>query len=463
MAIIADTLALIKSNPLALLGGAERVNQYFADAGHAWRDCVLTPAVTMKLFILQVLHGNTAISHLRHLSGIDVANSTYCEARARLPLAGVAAAVAELSCNGGRSIEDAAKWLGRRIFMTDATAVTAPDTPELQKIWPQPAAQKEGCGFPAIKLLALMNLATGMIVQLSMMCLNVHEMSQLAGPHAGLRRGDVLLGDRAFCSFAHLVLLAAMSVDAVFRTHQAQIIDFTPHRPHRRRKGEKRKGDRGVKGYEKGLPTSRFVRRLGQEDQIVEWTRPANRPVWMNETEYAALPQTLEVRELRYRITMRGMRTRVVCITTTLLDPMRYSKREIASLYGLRWEIETNFRHLKTTMKMAQLKCQSPDGVMKELMIFVLVYNMVRAAMMHAAQHQGIDDANRISFIDTMRWLCSILAEPPTRLMPEIIVNRSRKGRWCPRVLKRRPKEYDRMNKPRSEYTEPRADEGVMN
>jgi hypothetical protein len=332
--------------------------------------------------------------------------------------------------------------------MTDATAVTAPDTPALQ---PQPSAQKEGCGFPALKLLALLNLASGMIVQVTMMRLNVHEMSQWAGPHAGLRRGDVLLGDRAFCSFAHLVLLVAMSVDAVFRTHQAQIIDFTPNRPHRRRKGGK-----NSKHYQKGVPTSRFVRRLGEEDQIVQWSRPVNRPVWMSKIEYAALPETLEVRELRYRITARGMRTHQVSITTTLLDPMRYPKREIARLYGLRWEIETNFRHMKTTMGMQKLKCQTPDGVMKELMIFALVYNMIRAAMMMAAERQGIDNANRVSFIDATRWLRSntVHSNP---MMPELVVNPTRKGRWCPRVLKRRPKEYDRMNKPRSEYLEPRA------
>ena len=460
MAVIADTIARIKRDPLALLGGAERVEQCFKDVGHVWRDCVLTPARTMKLFVLQVLHGNTAISHLRHLArDIDVADSSYCEARARLPLAGVAAlaTAAQLCCEGGRCIEQAATWLGHRVLMTDATAVTTSDTPELQKLWPQPAAQAPGCGFPAIKLLALLDLATGMIVQLTMMCLHTHEMSQLAGPHAGLQRGDVLLGDRAFCSFAHLALLAAMSVDAVFRTHQAQIVDFTPNRPHR---------DRGKNGkrYEKGLPTSRFVCRLGEEDQIVEWTRPQNRPVWMSAAEHAALPQTLRVRELRYRITARGMRTRVVSITTTLVDPTRYPKREIARLYGLRWEIETNFRHIKSTMRMDQLKCQTPDGVMKELMVYTLVYNMVRAAMAAAAERQQVADANRVSFIDALRYLRSLLTTArPEETMPTLRVNRQRLGRWCPRVLKRRPKEYDRMNKPRSEYTEPEMENEVTN
>jgi len=454
MAIIAHTLARIKSDPLWFLGGADRVNQCFADVGHVWRDRVLTPANTMALFVLQVLHGNTAISHLRLLSAIAFAESSYCAARAKLPLAGVAATVAQLCGNGGRCMESASIWLGRRVFMADATTAATPDAAALQACWPQPSAQKPGCGFPIIKLLGLVDLATGMILHLTMMALKTHEMSQLAGPHGALRPGDVLLADRAFCSFAHLVMLAAMSLDAVFRMHQRQIVDFTPGRA---RRGKSRKKYRG------GMPNSRFVRKLGPEDQIVEWVRPANQPAWMTDGQFAALPDTLPVRELRYRITTRGMRTRVVTIVTTLLDPMRYPKRAIALLYGLRWEIETSFRHLKTTMGMEHLKCQSADGVMRELMVFALVYNLVRGVMGMAAARQGVADANRVSFIDALRWLCTLLAAKPTGATPELIVNPSRTGRWCPRVKKRRMKEYDLMNKPRSAYAEPSARKGVEN
>jgi len=451
MAIISRCLLRIKSDPLGCLSGAQRVNECFAAAGHVWRDRVLDPANTMSLFILQVLHGNTAISHLRLLSRIDCAASSYCEARARLPVAGVAAVVEQLSCHAGRCSEGDSRWLGRRVLISDATAAQTPDTPALQKLWPQPSAQKQGCGFPIVKLLALMDLATGMILQLTMMCLKVHEMSQLAGPHGALQGGDVLLADRAFCSFGHLVLLAAMSVDAVFRMHQRQIVDFTPGRSCR---GKSRK----QKKYQRGIPSSRFVKKLGEEDQIVEWKRPANRPVWMTDSQFASQPDALLVRELRYRINDKGMRSRQVTLVTTLLDPMRYPKHQIARLYGLRWEIETNFRHLKTTMKMEHLKCQSPDGVTKELMVFALVYNLIRAAMTRAAQRQAVADANRISFIDALRWLRCMLTIVPITPALELIVNPKRPERYHPRVKKRRMKEYDLMNKPRSEYAQPAAD-----
>lgn len=238
-----------------------------------------------------------------------------------------------------------------------------------------------------------------------------------------------------------------------------QIIDFTPGRAARgkRRKNKSRKN----KSHREAQPTSRFVRKLGEQDQIVEWNKPRKRPVWMTVAVFASLPEKLLVRELRYRITAKGMRSRQITIATTLLDPMRYPKREIARLYKLRWKIETNFGHLKTTMKMEHLKCQSSEGVLKELMVFALVYNLIRAAMVRAAACQEIDDANRISFIDAMRWLASRLATPTAGKVSQLVVNPIRPGRWHPRVIKRRMKKYPLMNKPRSDYAQPACDEAV--
>lgn len=453
MAIIASTLARIKSDPLSLLGGAQRVNDVFARAGHVWRDRMLDPANTIALFILQILHRNTAIRHLRHLWKIDVYDSSYCDARKRLPLKAVASMVEELSCDGGTHNDNAGCWLGRRVLLADGTGIITPDTPLLQEQWPQPSAQKSGCGFPAIKLLALLNLATGMIRHLTIMSLREHEASQLAGMHQAMRSGDLLLADRAFCSFAHLAMLVAGAMDAVFRMHQRQVVDFTPGRPERCKRSKRNR---------KGVPTSRFVRKLGSEDQIVQWVRPVDKPAWMSDEQFAALPPTLQVRELRYHIVVKGQRTRIVTIATTLLDAMRYPKREIARLYGLRWEIETNFRHLKTTMGMEHLKCRSVDGVMKELMMYVLVYNLVRAAMTLAARRQNLADANRVSFVDALRRLQSMLTVNKSEVEVELIVNRPRPGRHCPRVKKKRMKAYDLMNKPRADYAQAREEVEVV-
>jgi hypothetical protein len=445
MAIIASTLDRIKSDPIGFLGGKAKVNHLFAEAGHVWKECFWDPATTLGVFIIQVLHGNAAITALRHLTAIDVKSSSYCDARLRLPAAGVAEVIQSMCGDCCKNNERPGTWLGHSVFVADATSSSAPDKPVLQDLWPQPSEQKPGCGFPVIKLLGMLDVITGMVVHLSLMCLNIQEMSQLPALSAALKAGDVLLADRGFCSFWNLAILAKSSINAVFRMHQRQLVDFTPNRPHQSGKGKRAK---------RGVPTSRYVRRLGHEDHLVDWVRPAKKPQWMSDEEFAQMPETVRVRELRYRITVRGRRTRVVTIATTLLDAMRYSKQKIANLYGLRWEIETNFRHLKTTMKMEHLKCQTVEGVIKELMVFVLVYNLIRAAMVLAGERQGVHP-NRISFIDAQRWICSIFLRPPQEILIDLIVNMIREGRWSPRVLKRRIKEYDLMTRPREQYAEP--------
>jgi len=130
---------------------------------------------------------------------------------------------------------------------------------------------------------------------------------------------------------------------------------------------------------------------------------------------------------------------------TTLLDWERYPSSCLENLFRQRWEIETNFGHLKTTMKMDVLKCQTVDGVLRELQIFALIYNMVRQVMLEAARRQNVD-VRRISFIDALRWLQT--AKPGDEL-PKLVVNPHRPNRLEPRVRKRRPKQYPLMTKPR--------------
>ena len=169
-----------------------------------------------------------------------------------------------------------------------------------------------------------------------------------------------MLADRGLCSYWHAAMLHVRGIYCVFRMHQRQIVDFRPHRKQRKSKGGK------------GRPTSRWVRRLGKHDQIVEWIKPRTRPVWMSVRQFNAIPQTLLVREVRYRIPSKGQRTGRVTIATTLLDPTVYPKSEICWLYQTRWEVETHFRQLMTTMQMRVLKCKTVDGVKKELLAFAL-------------------------------------------------------------------------------------------
>jgi len=407
------------------------------DAGHTWRECGLDPAAIVHWFVTQVLHGNTSVEHVSRLGGGLFTGAAYCMARAALPLAVFQNVLQGLVNSLTLDTHAEGLWRGHRTFLVDGSAFSMPDTPELQKRFGQPGAQKPGCGFPVAKILALFHAGSGVLLKVMAMPLRSHEMASAAGVHPALRPGDVLIADRGLCSFVHLAMLTIDGVLALFRMHQRQIVDFTPNRPH---------ALPGVKREVKGLPRSRWLRGLGVLDQVVEWFKPEERPGWMTAEAYAALPATLTVRELRYAVGRPGFRTRTVTLVTTLLDAELYPSVALAELYGARWRVELNLRHLKTTMKMDVLKCKTVEGVLKELTVYAIVYNLVRLVMGEAARRQKVG-VERISFVDALRWLAQA---GPGEELPDLVVNAERPGRYEPRVRKRRPKQYPLMKKPRS-------------
>jgi hypothetical protein len=408
--------------------------------GHVWRERILDPVTTVHLFVLQILHGNTACSEVPRLGNVPCTGEAYCQARARLPLDLLRRLFRMLSHHlGAGSLLDDGRWHGHRTFLMDGSSASMPDTPPLQEAFGQPGAQKPGCGFPVTHLLALFHATTGFLLNVVNAPLRTHDMSQADKVHDDLEAGDIVVGDRAFCSFVHLALLAARGIFGVFRVHQKQIVDFRPHRQTASKRSRKRK--------ERGLPSSRWLKRLGRHDQLVEYVKPQARyrPNWLSPEAFAALPATIVVRETRYTIAERGRRTRVITLATTLLDPERYPKADLAELYGQRWQIEINFRHLKQTLRMDVLHCKSVEGVQKELMVYALVYNLVRLVMLEGARRQGVA-VDRISFVDALRWLADA-AYGATELRLRVTLYRP--GRIEPRAVKRRPKEYDRLNQPR--------------
>jgi hypothetical protein len=314
-----------------------------------------------------------------------------------------------------------------------------PDTPALQAEFGQPGGQKKGCGFPTARLLAMFDAATGMVLDVLASPLRSHEMSKVACMHPHLQPGDVLVADRGFCSYAHLALLLLRNLHGVLRMHHRIIVDFRPRRPHADGKHKKRKKS------PKGLPRSKWLRCLGVEDQVVEWPKPPQRPSWMTAEEFARLPASIRVRELRYRIETPGYRTRKVTLATTLLDAEEYPAEDLAELYRCRWQVEVNLRHIKKTMKMSVLHCQSPEGIRKEMLMFALVYDLVCCVIYDAAARQGVRP-DRISFVDALRWLQQW---KPGRELIDLVVNPRRPGRVEPRVVKRRLRRYPLMTKPR--------------
>jgi len=434
MATVACTLERVKSELDKHLPGTV-IEQACRDANHRWRRRKFDPVFTIQLFVLQVLHSNTAITHLRHLAKRPINAAAYCKARMRLPLM-VLEKLLERSVVAILGVPGRALFCGLCTYLVDASSTIAPDTPDNQKSFPQPKGQKKGCGFPVPKLLGLFDAYSGLIMRVLFFPLYTHDLRGMPRLHPLLGKGDLLVGDRAFCAYAHFALLLARQVLGVFRLHASQKVSF------RRSARRQRRKSRSVQ------PRSEFVRRLGDNDQVVRWKRPRDRyrPKWMTVEQFQAIPLELLIREIRFVLPARGQRTRVVTIATTLLDPVLYPKEKIAELYGLRWTIETHFAELKTTLKMRRVKCQTAAGVQKEMLVYCLVYNLTHAIMLEAAKRQQVPP-DRISFIDTVRWLLS--AEPGEPL-PHLVVNPDRKGRHQPRVVKDRRDSYQRMTKPRS-------------
>ena len=440
MLSMTTALATIKGRAAQAVSD-QLIERLSREVGHRWRDRDLGPVLTTQLFLQQVLHGNIAVAELRRLSGRSFTEAAYCQARARLPrplLERLQQAVTE-GLFRTTEVRPSERWHGHRVFLLDGSGFSMPDTPALQARFGQPGGQAEGCGFPVAHLMTRFDAATGLLLSTTALPLRSHDLSGVAALHADLCAGDVLVGDRAFGSYAHLALCQQRGVQGLFRAHQKQIIDFRPHR--------RQATTQSRKEGQTGLPTSRWLQRLGKHDQLVEYVKPKERPSWLSEEQYAQLPETLVVREVRYTIRERKRRTRVITLVTTLLDADRYPAKDLAQLYGLRWTVETNLRHLKQTLHLDVLRCRSVEGVLKELTLLVLIYNLVRRVMWEAGRRQEVA-AERISFIDAWRWL---RYAQRGEALAELVVNPERPGRAEPRVRKRRPKEFPLMRKPRAQ------------
>ena len=442
MASIATSIARIKQEGLGALdrGVIEKVCAQF---GHAWRERELDPATTVALFVQQVLHGNVACSEVRHLAAgasKTFTPSAYCQARARLPLEVIQSLLTRV-CEAAMiaTRQPTYLWLGRhRVFHIDGSSFSMSDTAELTRTFGQPYGQKPGCGFPTAHLLVLFHAQTGLLLDAWASRLRTGDLTQVAKAHAQLSAGDVLIGDEAFCSYAHLAMLMRLGLHGLFPLHRKRVVDFTPGRPY----STARCGRERVAGTAR----SRWIKSLGREDQLVEYFKPPDIPPWMSREEYDALPTSIIVRELRRTVRRPGLGSLTLTMVTTLLDPATYSAAALLELRLRRWDMETNLRHLKITMNMDVLRCKTERGVRKELAVFCLVYNLVRVVILEAARRQEVPVA-RVSFADALKWTRHAR---PGEALRTLVVNLPRPDRLEPRCLKRRPKEYAVMNKTRA-------------
>ena len=420
------------------------IEQVLKEEGACWKKKFYTPWLTFWAFFWQALSSDHSCrAALKRIAAWmawrgeklddDEDTGPYCKARARLP----EAVPFRLMRSLGHKLHEAVPadwlWCGRRVKVVDGTTVSMPDTEANQREYPQSPSQKPGLGFPIARLVVVFCLATGSVLEVAM---GKYQGKQ-TGENALFRRlwegfsaGDVSLGDRYYGSYFDIALLKRRGVDSVRRLHQRRICDF-------------RRG-----------------RRLGKEDHIATWIKPA-RPEWMDEATYDSLPETMEVRVVRVHVAMRGFRTRVLDLVTTLFDADVYMKKDLADLYRRRWEAELHLRSIKVVLGLDVLRCKTPEMVRKELWMGLLGYNVIRALMVAAAKAHG-KVPHRVSFkgaLQTLlayevalregtpaerRWLWRILLESIAR--DEV---GHRPDRVEPRARKRRQKPYPLLTIPR--------------
>ena len=439
MASISHALDRIKGNPLHDALDRPTIERVCRECNHEWRERDLDPATTVALLCQQVALGNVSCGELRRSAAASFSLQAYCAARARLPLGvvqGLLTAVVDAALPQTRRAEHL--WLGRhRTFHVDGSSFSMPDTPELRAAFGTPPGQAEGCGFPTAHLLVLFSASTGLLLDAFAGPRHTGDVAQTPELHLHLDAGDVVVGDDSFGGYAHLALLAQQGLHGLFPVHHQRIVDFTKNRPYARE---------GAKAPP-GTPRSRWVRSLGKEDQLVEYFKPKQPPAWMSKAEYDALPDSILLRELRRTVQRPGAGKVTLTLVTTLTDPVQYPAAALLDLRLRRWDVETNIGHVKTTMGMDVLRCKTEAGVRKEVAAFCLVYNLVRCVMLEAARRQDVP-ADRISFADALYW---VRHARPGDALPALTVNPHRPGRTEPRARKRRPKQYDLLNRPREE------------
>lgn len=422
------------------LGATESISAKLVDdacraAGHVWRRRVLDPTTIVRLMVLQMLWGNASGTELARIARFGCTVSAYIKARKRLPLDVIEGVFRAFTRDASESL-GGRRWRGHRVLMIDGSGVSMPDTPSLQARFGQPTGAKPGCGFPVMHTLWLFDMATGLVIDVVINRWNTHDLADASKLHRHLGTGDVLLADRAFCSFAHLALLLQSNAHAVFHLHQRVKADF--------REGRECRADL-PKHRRRGAPTSRQICRNGKDDHVVEWFKPKRRASWMNAAAHDGLPDSIGLREVRCTLARPGYRSRKIVLVTTLLDDATYPAESLAELYLDRWLVETNLGYLKQAMRVEPLRHKSEDSACKALWAAMLAYNLVRREMAEAAAARGID-ANRVSFVDTMTGLRHGTWR---ERCASYRINPLRPGRGQPRVIKRRKDRYSYMTTPR--------------
>ena len=420
-------------DPLAAASASPRERPYSVRRtwwGFLWQMLqrnVSCRAVVRQLQAMLALEGRPAV---------DEGTSAYCQARGRLPEPLLLAALKRSAQAADQRVAPSDALQGRVVKVLDGTMLTLPDTAQNQARYPQPSSQQPGCGFPLLHLLVVWSARGAAVLAHARGDHHDSEMRLLHQLGPALAPQDIVIYDRAAGHYAACVFLQAHQVDLISRV-SIRKIDW-------------RRG-----------------RQLGPGERLVVWKKTKPKSPYLTAEEVARLPAQITVRVIRIRVKQKGFRTRTLALVTTLLDAGAYPAEVIAAAYLRRWRLEMCLDDLKTTLGLDALRCQTPAMVHRELLALLIAHNLVRAVMAEAARDHAVP-LEQLSFtgtLDTLRCFsgaCAQATRPAQRRLIWAAMLRViaadllplRPDRWEPRAVKRRPKPYPRLDRPRHDYRE---------
>ncbi|PHQ64676.1 MAG: IS4 family transposase [Sulfurimonas sp.] len=384
-----------------------------------YRNRIYTPMQTLSMFISQALNQDSSCQSvvnnmaLKRRKSTSISTSAYCKARGRLPKSLLSTLTKDIAINNEKKIDSKWKFRGRNIYLIDGTTITMPDSESNQKEYPHTKTQKEGLGFPVCRIVAIISLTTGSIVDA-----NIGEYSgKGTGEQALLRdmlhnfkKGDIILADAMFSTYTLLSYVLDKGIDIVFVQNGARSrkTDFT------------------------------LGEILGDNDHIITIKKPKDNPVWMNANEINKIPKEIKIRELK---------TGGKVLITTMLCPKTTTIKTIKNIYKKRWHIEVDFRNIKITLGLNEFKCKSPKMVRKEMWTHFLAYNLIRSLMLDSALYNKILP-RKISFKHCLQLYlnyeytnANIQYKKLLKLVGEKVIG-NRAGRIEPRLIKKRCNSY---------------------
>lgn len=366
--------------------------------------------------------------------------SGYCMARRKLSEKFLRQVAGRVCSNLDQRVRPTDKWRGHTLKAIDGSSVQLMDTEANQHLYPQPSAQKRGCGFPVMGIHGVVNLSHGGWEGFVSCNSRRHDVRVAPQLLKHVDQGDLLLADRAYCSYAFIARVKLeRKAHVLMRLHQA-----------RERKLDWRRG-----------------KKISPVERLVTWKKP-ERPRGVSAAEWDELPDEITLRYIRVGYENRAGDKSALIVVTDLLDPHEYDATELASLYIRRWEIELKLRDIKTTMGMEFFAVRTPEMAHRTLAMMFIAYNLMRSLMQQAA-HEADRAVHHMSFKATLDLVTSshetfrAFAHKPrkrrahARKLIELCAVRTidiRPGRREPRARKRRPKNYQLLTKPRGVFQE---------